>query len=408
MRPMHRGTLRVAAALTAVALLVALLGAAPGTRSVTFWKRYAGTQLAPHAVAALRYQPRELLSGSNEPPAPRVAPALEALDGAAFESAAAYAAAHRSRALIISRHDHIVYERYWRGASFDTLSDSGGFTPVLAALATGVAVSHRVVAWADQPLRYFVPAWRSDARGTITLRNLMQMSSGLTPPPASLSPWSASAQQRFGTNIIAAVMSEPLGATPGTLRREQPADPQLLAAALEQAAGMRYADYVSRVLWRRLGAADAWLWLDRPGGAARADCCMLARLGDWIRVGQLMVSNGRYRGAELMRPGWVALMRSPARADADYGAFVRVGARIEGGSEPYAAPDLFVLEGGGGSRMWMMPALQLVVLLIGSGESVETSWDDPRIPNAVARAARDFLPAAARPGADLSTLVPGH
>jgi CubicO group peptidase (beta-lactamase class C family) len=404
MRPVPRGTLKLVA--VAAALIAALLVWALATHSPRFWLRYAGALLEPHALAAAWYQPRELLRGGNEPPAPRVAPELESLDGRALDAAADYASGHRARALIISRHDHIVYERYWQGSSFDTVSDARGFTPVLAALAAGVAFSHRLIAWPDQPLKYFMPEWSSEPRGLITVRNLMQMASGLKPPDASALPWAAYAQQRYGASLLGAVMSEPLAARPGSVWLEQAADPQLLALAIERAARMRYADYVSQVLWQRLGAADAWLWLDRPGGTAHADCCMLARQGDWIRVGQLLVSDGRYRGSELMRPGWVALMRAPSPADADHGAFVRVGARVSGGSEPYAAADLFVLDGGPGNRMWMVPSMQLVVLLLGATDGGD--WDDTRIPNLVMRAARDYLPAAARPGADVSALVPGH
>ena len=96
---------------------------------------------------------------------------------------------------------------------------------------------------------------------------------------------------------------------------QSPADAQLLALVLERATHQRYALYLSQVLWRRIGAADAWLRLDHPGGAAHADCCLLARQGDWIRIGQLLLRDGNYRGDEVIRPGWVTLMRTPSRAD---------------------------------------------------------------------------------------------
>jgi CubicO group peptidase (beta-lactamase class C family) len=135
---------------------------------------------------------------------------------------------------------------------------------------------------------------------------------------------------------------------------------------------------------------------------------MLASQGDWIRVGQLLVRDGNYRGSELIRPGWVSLMRTPARSDADYGAYLRVGARVAGGGEPYAAKDLFVVDGGGGNRLWLVPSLQLAVLRIATPGAKDQSWDDTRIPNLIVRGARDFLPPAAQPGADVSALVPGH
>jgi CubicO group peptidase (beta-lactamase class C family) len=371
---------------------LALLGLALG---LSLWR----ARLAPflHRAAAPVYEPRELVQGGNQPPAPRVAPEQEQLEPAGLEAAAVYAGAHGSRALIVSRHDHIVFERYWEGTNFDTLADAQSFTPLLAALAAGVAVSHRQIGWPDEPVGAFISEWGHDPRGAITVRNLMQMSSGLARPAGSGLP----------TDLTAAALSAALAATPGLRRAEQATDPQLLALVLERATSQRYASYVSQSLWRPIGAGDAWLWLDRPGGTAHADCCMIARQGDWIRVGELLVTDGNYRGDEVMRPGWVALMRTPSRSDPAFGAYVRVAARAAPGQEPYATRDVFVVEGAGGNRMWLVPSLQLAIVCTGAPAGRDAAWDDTRVPNLVIRAARDYLPPA-QPGAEVSALVPGH
>jgi CubicO group peptidase (beta-lactamase class C family) len=342
------------------------------------------------------YQPRERLVGGNEPPTPRVAPALEQLDPHALEEAARYAGEHGSRGFIVSRHDHIVFERYWRGTDFDTLSDAQDFTPLLAVLATGVAISHRRIGWVDESVGLLVREWQADPRGAITVRNLLQQSSGLAP------------QDGFdeAADLSGALLTRTLAVAPGSTRVAQGADAQLLALVLERATGERYADYLSAVLWRRLGAADAWLWLDHAGGTPHADCFMFARQGDWIRVAQLLVRDGTYRGQQFMRPGWVSLMRTPAQSDADFGSFVRVAARPAPASEPYAAADLFAVEGRGGNRMWLVPSLQLAIVCTGDARGHDAHWDEVRIPNLVVRAARDYRPPA--PAAGVSALVPGH
>jgi len=365
---------------------VALLGA------WSWWRSWHGARAAAGDAAA--YQPRELVRGGDQPPAPRVAPELEQLERPGLEAAAAYAAAHGSRALIVSRHDHIVFERYWQGSSFDTLADAQSFTPLLAALSAGAAMSHRLIGWPDEPVGAFIGEWAQDPRGAITVRNLMQMSSGLAPPVAgSAAP-------------PAAALHAPLAAKPGTLRVVQPADPQLLALVVERATRQRYASYLSQALWRRIGAADAWLWLDRPGGTAHADCCMIARQGDWIRIGELLLRDGNYRGAEVIRPGWVNLMRAPSSADAHYGSYLQLALADAPGTEPYAAPDVFVA-GGGGNRLWLVPSLQIAILRTAAATVHDPQWDDSRIPNLVIRAARDYAPAPPQPG-NVSALVPGH
>ncbi|HEY1875314.1 MAG TPA: serine hydrolase [Steroidobacteraceae bacterium] len=366
-------------AVAGVALLALVLGA-------LLWTRY----LAP--------PPRELVAGGNMPPAPRVAPETELLDPKALEAAARYAGEHRSLALIVSRHDHIVFERYWQGTGFDTPADAQSFTRLLAALAAGAAFSHRLIAWPDEPVGAFISEWSHDARGEITIRNLMQMSSGL-----------ARADGGTPHDISAALLLHTqLAATPGVKRLDQESDPQLLALVIERASRQRYASYLSQSLWRRIGAADAWLQLDHPGGTALADCCMLAHQGDWIRVGQLLLRDGNYRGDEVMRPGWTTLMRTPAQSDPHYGAYVRVRWTPAPGQEALATRDVFAVEGEGGNRLWLVPSLQIAILCTGPAQGRDAAWDDARLPNLVIRAARDALPPAAQPGADVSALVPGH
>jgi len=375
-----------------LALALAALGVAALVVAPRLWRAHDGARLEFAA-----YQPRELVVGGAQPLAPRVAPELEQLEPAGLEAAATYAGEHGSQALIVSRHDHIVFERYWQGTSFDTLSDAQSLTPLLAALAAGVAVSHRRIGWPDEPVGALLREWSQDPRGAITVRNLMQMSSGLEPagpePPAA--------------DLVAGVLGARLTASPGATRRAQAADPQLLALVIERATGQRYATYLSQAIWRRVGAADAWLWLDRAGGMPHADCCMLAHQGDWIRIGELLVRDGNYRGDEVIRPGWVSLMRMPAKADPAYGAYVRIAAPASR-QEAYAARDVYMAGGEGGNRLWLVPSLQIAILCTSALHARATGWDDGRIPNLVIRAARDAPPAPARSAGTISSVVPGH
>jgi len=78
------------------------------------------------------------------------------------------------------------------------------------------------------------------------------------------------------------------------------------------------------------------------------------------------------------------------------------------GREAPAARDLYAVEGEGGNRLWLVPSLQLAILCTGRADGRDPDWDDNHLPNLIIRAARDALPPAAQPGADVSSLVPGH
>jgi CubicO group peptidase (beta-lactamase class C family) len=367
-------------------------------RDPVFWQRYFLTLMG--ATAAL-HQPRERIAGSAEPLAPRVVPELEALDSKSLQDAAAYAEQQDATALIVSRHEHVVFEKYWQGTDFNTVEDGQSLSRIVVALAVGAALSHRQLHWSGEPIGYFIGSLRNDPRGTITVDQLLQMSSGLRVPDT---------RAGLSTDVIAADLAEPLASKPGTTWAEQSADPQLAAFVIERATRMRYAEFVSENLWRPVGAGDAWIWLDRDGGAAHAECCILARQGDWIRLAQLLVRDGNYRGDEVIRPGWVPHLLVPTRGNPDFGAYLRLAKDQASGNNPYAADDLFVVAGeGGGNRLWIVPSMQLAILMMAPARAGHRPLeDDARIPNLVIRGARDYQPPQARPGADISTIVPGH
>jgi CubicO group peptidase (beta-lactamase class C family) len=304
------------------------------------------------------YTPRATIHGSNQPPAPRESPAAEQLSLSALESAAAYAEGEHSRALIVTRHGYLVFERYWQGSNLNTVIQSPGLGRVLAALAACAAISDRKIGWLDEPSADLVPAWNKDPRGRITVRQLLQQGS----------------------------------------------DPDMLAYVIQSATGRPYTAYVSESIWTRIGAGDASIWL-QSGGTPHVDTGFFARQGDWLRLGELLLGKGNYQGDEVLLPRWVPELLQPSRSYPQYGSYLRLGAHAAAGMSPYLTPDVYVIEGGG-NRMWLVPSLQIAILR--TGGPVGPDWDDGRIPNLIVNGAHDFVPPAARPGADLRLLVPNH
>lgn len=50
--------------------------------------------------------------------------------------------------------------------------------------------------------------------------------------------------------------------------------------------------------------------------------------------------------------------------------------------EPFAAPDMVYFDGNGGQRVYVSPALGLVIVRIGAPQN---DWDDSALPNLVVR-----------------------
>jgi hypothetical protein len=73
------------------------------------------------------------------------------------------------------------------------------------------------------------------------------------------------------------------------------------------------------------------------------------------------------------------------------------------GAEPFASDDTFFMRGPSGTRLWLVPRLDLAILSYGS--SAADRAGETRLPNALIRALRDRPPST---GVDLRDLVPNH
>jgi CubicO group peptidase (beta-lactamase class C family) len=381
-----------------------------------FWKRYLlAASHSPTSLPKAFYSPTETIEGSEGGEPPRVDPALEHLDAGALRAAADYAGAHRTTALIVARHGHIVFEQYWDNQRFDARVDLGDFTQTLAALTIGLAMGDRKIGLVSEPIANYLAELRNHELGAVTIADLLHSSSGLAPATGGFGPWSEAARERFGPEAQAQCLSRKLAARPGERWLPQICDVQLLALLIERATHERYAAYISAHLWKPIGAADAQLAREDRAGAPRAACCLRARRGDWIRIAELLVSDGRFEGEQILPVGWVREMLAPSKANRNFGYQVWIGQPFAadlataGATEPYAADDVYLLKGAGKSRLWLVPSLALSILRTGTNSENDPDWDDARVPNLIMRGTRDFVPKAAAPGSpDVRSLVPNH
>jgi hypothetical protein len=266
--------------------------------------------------------------------------ASEHFDAAPLAQAATAAAAEAGfQALIVMRHEHIVFERYAHGTAADTVIDSGAFAEGVLGVLAGIA-----------------------ARDDFLPRNALN-----------------------------------------GFRAER------LRSAIEMASRTPYAVYLGRKLWRPVNAAPAWIALPQPGAPAPADCCLHARVLDWMRIAGVLVGDGRFEGTTVAPAGWVARMARPITADGHHGFGLELMGAAQG-AEPLLLDDAFLLRGPGHWRLWMVPSAQLAVLFGAQppgATDAAAAWDETRIANLVFRALND-QPAPSGPSNLLQRLVPGH
>jgi CubicO group peptidase (beta-lactamase class C family) len=243
----------------------------------------------------------------------------------------------------------------------------------------------------ETPVARWLPEWAGDPRGAITVRQMLQMATGLAPLPFDLSPGAAFSRSLYGADSSAVPLAATLIDPPGSRFNYASGISQLLGLIVERATGRRYADYLSQRLWQPLGAADAAVVLDHPGGHARTASGLFARAQDWLRVGLLFLDQGRAQGRQVVDPAWLAAMAAPSPANPNYGFQLWRGSphapqrrynSVTPGSvparDPFLAEDMLFFDGAGAQRVYVSRSEGLVIVRLGAPAF---DWDDSLVPN---------------------------
>ena len=364
---------RVLTFLTAIALLLVSLGVGVFTADLPFWRR--ALQLPLPADAA--YLPVASI-GIPEPPPPNPSdkePAntgVPAIDALVVEEAANRAGNAGSRALLVLYRGTLVVERYFLTDDAHTLLPAALVARPIAAMAIGIARADGKIASLDEPIARYLPEWDDEARGRITLRQLLEETSGLetggdTRGLLYRSPWSEPAslpvfatsrgvRMLLGNDFESSALGFRLDHEPGGFYNLSPANTQLAAVIIERVTGEPYENFVDERLWRPVGAGIAELQLDRRAGMPAAHCCWRATARDMLSILSLLGTDGVHHGRAVLPAGWAREMARPSRVSAGTGMQV---ARLDiDGVEALEVRD------DAGSAFWVIPQRQLAILNI--------------------------------------------
>lgn len=358
-----------------------------------FWYRWYTIPEDAGEWPASYYQPTTRLPGNPGAGLPAATPAGSAVDPAALKAAADYAEARNSIALLVWHKGALQLERYWQGATQDELLTGRAMTRSLLPPLVALAIAEGDLAGLDEPVATYLEEWRGDARGAITLRQLLLNTSGLENRLAGpqSGPRSKEVRLSLGSDFAAVALRYRLVAEPGTVFSHSNANAQLLAIVLERATGVPYEDYLQTRLWGPLEAAPAELYMDRFAGMPAAYCCFRARARDWLRFGIALLNDGQVNGRQVWPAGWVGEMRVGSAANPNYGYqvwtgnpptelreyFVGTGRGVQHGGA-IADPEVMFLEGGGYRTLYVLPQSGLVVLRLGY---TDPGWETSALPN---------------------------
>ena len=348
-------------------------------------------RVRPSLIAALALMPAPSGCGSDTTPAaqpsaaaapaatvPNPGVAREPLERA-VDALFAGDAADETRAVVVVKDGRIVAERYAPGYRETTRFVSWSMAKTVTAAMIGMLV-------ADGRLRLDEPApvlaWQrpGDPRGEITLRQLLQMRSGLRHTEAGDPIYESDEVQMLflaGRDDMARwAESQPLEAEPGR-QWEYSTNTTVILADIATRALTRskdpkrrhdaMANYLRYRLFEPLGMASALPEFDRSGTLIGGSL-IHATARDWARFGEFLRNRGAVDGAQLVPRSWIAFMTAPNPRNAGYGAQTWLNRPQADDGRPQfpgAPRDVFAAQGHLGQYVVVAPRQKLTVVRLG-------------------------------------------
>jgi len=321
---------------------------------------------------------------------------VKSISDESIQSAIEYSQATRSHALLIYHKKALVLEHYFPGYSKQHLTSTASMHKSVLALLIGIAIDQGFIKSVDQPASDFLKEWASDQRNKITIRQMLQQSSGIDYPEFSFHPLGEWNEMVVGDNVLKITLNQAAEKQPGTEFAYNGINPQNLGLLLQRATGQRYSSYLSENLWQYIAEEDSYVILDSEiNKMPRMFCCLDAIAKDWLRVGILILNKGILNEKRIVSESWIEQMTSSSQLNPNYGYLTWLGMEHQERriynikstatgfhSEPYIDKDVIYFDGFGGQRVYIIPSQELVIVRTGA---IKMDWDDAKLPNIISQ-----------------------
>lgn len=285
-------------------------------------------------------------------------------------------------AIVVLRHGAIVAERYYTGTDrsiwspwsrtvrFDaaTPHDLRSITKSITSLLWGIAQGQGRTPPLETPVLDLYPelvGLKTGGRQAVTLRHLFTMSSGLAwQEPVRYDASNDETGLFWRSSQVRYVFDRPVKNS-GAGFHYNGGGTAVLADVLAQRVGMPLPDYARTHLFAPLGISD-WEWKEDLRGRPMAYAGLRMRPADLAKIGQLVLQRGAWQGRQLVPAAWIAESLRPQVQTGDglqYGYQWWSGTvEAVGGKHQWHAGF-----GNGGQRVFIVPGLELVVVVTAGG-----------------------------------------
>ncbi len=220
-------------------------------------------------------------------------------------------------ALVVLKGGEIVHESYYKGTAAEDKRISWSVAKSYLSALIGVLLDEGAIGSIDDPVTQYAPALSGGAYDGATIRNVLNMASGVTFDEDYLDP--KSDINKMGRVLALggrmddfAVALQETFAEPGTDWQYVSIDTHVLSMVVRGATKRSIADLMSEKIIAPMGLEYAAHYVTDGVGTAfvLGGLNMITR--DYARMGQMFLQNGFYNGNQIVPQDWVAASTVPS------------------------------------------------------------------------------------------------
>lgn len=209
--------------------------------------------------------------------------------------------------LLICRDSSILYENYRRGRSAQMRLTSWSMAKSVTSLLLGICIDQKLIDSYDDTADKYLPELKGTLHGSVSLRNLSNMSSGADilhdRDNREIYP---SAFTTGSANIARTVANwNQRKEEQGRTFNYNELCPLTIGMVIRRVTGTSMSAFAQKVLWQPMGAESSATWTTDAEKNEFNCIGFAATLRDWARIGTLMANRGKVEKTQVVSDSWI-------------------------------------------------------------------------------------------------------
>lgn len=217
-----------------------------------------------------------------------------------------------SEAIIIYKDNQLVVEKYFGNGQADKKIESMSCTKSIVGLAVACMLTDKLIPSLDIPISNYYPEWKQGQKKLITIRQMVNMTSGMQNNP------NASVEIYPSNDFVQLALTAELSKKPGESWEYNNKSLNLMAGVIQKITGKRMDNYIGERLFKPLQISDYSWTLDNAGNPHVMSGCQI-KPKDLVKLGLLLLNKGNYNNSTIIAEEYIDEVIKPSVQFPGYG-----------------------------------------------------------------------------------------